>query len=139
MKAPKHNLTKDQHLQLQELRNDTSIIIKEADKGGGIVIMNTDYYVIKIMDMLSNTSTYEKSNANVEKKTMRELKQLIQKNAQGLTDQEIDYLTKFEFSQSNFYGLPKIHKSKTIQDEVRKQKSDYILTRQPDDLKFRPI
>ena len=69
----------------------------------------------------------------------RELKQLIQKNAQGLTDQEIDYLTKFEFSQSNFYGLPKIHKSKTIQDEVRKQKSDYILTRQPDDLKFRPI
>ena len=38
LKAPKHNLTKDQHLQLQELRNDTSIIIKEADKGGGIVI-----------------------------------------------------------------------------------------------------
>ena len=34
LKTPKHNLTKDQ------LRNDTSIIIKEADKGGGIVIMN---------------------------------------------------------------------------------------------------
>ena len=43
------------------------------------------------MGMLSNTNIYEKSNANVEKKIMRELKQLIQKNAQGLTDQEIDY------------------------------------------------
>ena len=38
-------------------------------------------------------------------------KKLTQKYQNVLTKLEIDYLTKFSVSKSNFYGFPKIHKS----------------------------
>ena len=38
---------------------DSDLVIKEADKGSGIVIMEQSFYDGKIKEMLSNT-TYEK-------------------------------------------------------------------------------
>ena len=40
---------------------------------------------------------------------------------------------------SNFYGLPKIHKSKQIKNAVETQKFEYIGIPNPSDLKFKPI
>ena len=40
---------------------------------------------------------------------------------------------------SHFYGLPKIHKSKTIISELQKSAAEYIQVLRPDDLLFRPI
>ena len=52
----KHNITLEQRNAIKSLAEDSSIIIKEADKGGGIVLMNTDFYKRKIMDMLVDES-----------------------------------------------------------------------------------
>ena len=49
------------------------------------------------------------------------------------------FLTKFSFSTSNFYGLRKIHKSKTIQEAIQVQNSEYIKIYAPPDLTLRPI
>ena len=91
--------------------------------------------------MLSGRDNYEKSNANVEKKNNYERNKTTHtKNAQGLTNTEIDYVTK-SVSLAKVVSkdlVPKLLKSKTIQGEV-KQKSDYILAGHPDGLKFRPI
>ena len=43
------NITQEQRNAIKSLAEDTSIIIKEADKGGGIVLMNTDFYKRKII------------------------------------------------------------------------------------------
>ena len=40
----KHNITLEQRNAIKSLAEDSSIIIKEADKGGGIVLMNTEFY-----------------------------------------------------------------------------------------------
>ena len=40
---------------------------------------------------------------------------------------------------SNFYGLPKVHKSKRIKEAVKEQNSTYIECLEPQDLKLRPI
>ncbi|XP_062586434.1 uncharacterized protein LOC134248002 [Saccostrea cucullata] len=40
---------------------------------------------------------------------------------------------------SNFYGLPKIHKSSDIKTAIEKQNGTYIATQEPTDLKLRPI
>lgn len=37
------------------------------------------------------------------------------------------------------YGLPKVHKSKTIKEAIQKQNSEYITCEHPADLTFRPI
>ena len=40
--------------------------------------------------------------------------------------EEQDFLTKFSFSASSFYDLPRVHKFKTIQEGIQVQSSEYI-------------
>ena len=40
----KNNLSKDDWQALKELKNDESIVIKEADKGGAVVLMDSAHY-----------------------------------------------------------------------------------------------
>ena len=53
--------------------------------------------------------------------------------------EEQDFLTKFSFSTINFYGLPKVHKSKIIQEAIQVQNSEYVKIYEPPDLTLRPI
>ena len=62
------------------------------------------------------------------------------KDSSVLTEKEADFVTNFDYKESCFYGLPKIHKSKQlIKDDVVKQNSEYVTCENPDDLTFRPI
>ena len=63
----------------------------------------------------------------------------MEEHKECLTEKEADYLTKFDWQSSNFYVLPKIHKSSTITNKVKESNSDYIELPPPDDLKARPI
>lgn len=65
--------------------------MKEADKGGAVVIMNTDHFV--------------------NKKVTSELDNLCQTYKNEPIESEIKNLTKLQFKTSNFYGLTKIYKS----------------------------
>ena len=49
------------------------------------------------------------------------------------------YLTNISFSTRKFYGLPKIHKSKQINEAIQQQNNQYIEIHEPDDLTVRPI
>ena len=40
---------------------------------------------------------------------------------------------------SNFYGLPKIHKSQLITNAIKEQNSEVVSINEPQDLKVRPI
>ena len=46
------------HLALKELNNDNNLKIMRADKGGALVVMNTDEYVRKALLLLSDRNTY---------------------------------------------------------------------------------
>ncbi|XP_062571387.1 uncharacterized protein LOC134233429, partial [Saccostrea cucullata] len=135
------NLRKEEEKAVQSLTNDCSIVIKEADKGGAVVIMNTEYYKSKILQMLNNSEFYDEISENSDKKTMRKIKNLIKNHntTSCLTDKEEDFLINFDFRESAFYGLPKIHKSKTIKEAIKIQNSAYVTCNDPEDLTFRPI
>lgn len=55
-----NNLTNEEKGALKELLGDKSLIVKPADKGGSIVIMNRPMYVKEIERQLSDSDTYEK-------------------------------------------------------------------------------
>ena len=55
------------------------------------------------------------------------------------TSKEKDYIQNFTWKTSNFYGLPKIHKSQHITEAIKKQNTEYIQLPPPPDLKMRPI
>ena len=133
------NLTKEDQNALHELREDSEILIFEADKGGAVVVMDRTYYADKILEMLNDSQTYEEITANKDKVVVKLIKELARNHSHSLTEKEVNYLCHFDFKTSGFYGLPKIHKSKIICQEAKVQKKPYIRVLRPVDLKFRPI
>ena len=135
----KHNLPKSQQNSIKSLTDDESIIIKEADKGGATVIMNKLFYQRKIEDMLSNQEFYERLDNNPHKPIMATYKKLLHKYETNITKKEFEYLTVYETKPSNFYGLPKIHKSKEINEACTISQDNYVEIEAPESLTFRPI
>ena len=54
-----NNLSTDERKALKDLSTDKSIIIKPADKGGAIVIMNAEDYEKVCLDHLADKTFYE--------------------------------------------------------------------------------
>ena len=120
------------------MQDDHTKIIIETDKGGVIVIMNTAFYREKTLEMLANDSFYKTSNDTCSKTTFKKIKNLI-KLAKDISRHEIAYLLEFDFKSSNFYGLPKIHKSSLIKSKCGETQSGILELKDPIDLQFRPI
>ncbi|KAL5010151.1 hypothetical protein ScPMuIL_012456 [Solemya velum] len=133
----KQNISKAEQRALEKLKQDETIVIKEADKGGAIVIMDKDYYREKVLDQLNDGIFYKKHSGK--KTVMKKIKHLIEHHPNSVTEKEADYLCNFQIKDSNFYGLPKVHKSSEIITAVEEQKCSYIEVHRPKDLKLRPI
>lgn len=133
------NMSKDEWQALKELTNDTSIVIKEADKGGAFVVMDSTFYKTKITDMLNDKNTYQGIPIDREMDAKKKLEKFVKKYSKILTKDEQKYICDFDMKTSNIYGLPKIHKCKQIIDAINSQKTAYIQTKESSNLKFRPI
>ena len=88
---------------------------------------------------MNNETTYKMVEANCDAKVMKGIAKIIEKYKDNLTKKEKEYLTSFSYNTSNFYGLPKIHKSKLIQNAIKEQQKEYVHIIEPSDLKLRPI
>ena len=76
---------------------------------------------------------------NCRKETFNKIGNLIGTNG-NLSNKEIDFLLNFDCKTSTSYGLPKIHKSKPIENTCRENENvEYIEVKNPQDLTFRPI
>ena len=65
--------------------------------------------------------------------------ELVEKHQACLTSKESDYVLKNDWKSSNFYVLPKIHKSKKIAEKFAETNTEYAEMEVPDGLKGRPI
>ncbi|XP_062604091.1 uncharacterized protein LOC134265884, partial [Saccostrea cucullata] len=91
-KSVRNNLSKNEEKALRSLASDKTIIIKEADKGVAVVIMNAAYYERKITHMLSNTEFYTEVAENQDKKAMQKIKKLLHKHSSVLSEKEEDFV-----------------------------------------------
>ncbi|MEW8548114.1 MAG: hypothetical protein AB2693_31815, partial [Candidatus Thiodiazotropha sp.] len=134
-----YNISLQQRNVLKKLSEDKEIIIKEADKGGAIVIMDSYFYQERIQLMLNDKTFYKEITEKEIKNTMKKVLRFIN-NQECLTKKENDYLCNFEVKHSNFYGLPKIHKSSKIKEACQSgEKLNYVKIEPPENLLFRPI
>ena len=74
--TPKQNINNDERNALKELKQNQDIIIKKADKGGTLVIMNKDYYKEELVlkEHLNNANTYTKIDRNADKNVFNDIK-----------------------------------------------------------------
>ena len=131
------NMSKSDKIGLDSLLSNKSIVIKEADKGSAIVIMNKEYYKDNIERLLGDALTCMQLMENSDNKIMNKINKFADKHKDILTTNEIKYLTKFDYKTSQFYGLPKIHKSSLIKEKILN--SDIVNIENQADLPFRPI
>ena len=112
---PRFNLKKKERQAIKSLKKNNKIVIKPADKGGAIVIMNREDYKEEGMRQLKRTEHYKKlENQKSEIKnfinTVKEdLDKIVEK---GLISKEMrNMLYRENPRTSNLYLLPKIHKA----------------------------
>ena len=97
---------------MRELYNNNDIVIKPADKGGSIVIMNTSDYILEANRQLNNNDHYERLTEDPTHKFNTHINNLIN---QAWRLNIIDEHTYNNLQTKNpriptFYLLPKIHK-----------------------------
>ena len=135
------NLSRDERDALRELQIESNIVIREADKGGALVIMNKDFYEQKLVleDHLLHTDTYRKVADNADKITFDNMIKLVHKHSDCLTNAEKEYVKDPNWKTSEFYIRPKIHKCKSILEEIKKNPQNVINTDGATDLVGRPV
>ena len=72
-----------------------------------------------ISDHLNDQTAYKMVEANFDAKVMKAITKIIEKYKDNLIKKEKEYLTSFSYNASNFYGFPKVHKSKLIQNAIK--------------------
>ena len=95
--------------------------------------------MVTIFQHLNDANTYQKIYEKCDNRVIKKTSELTNKYESLLTKAEKLYLTNIFLSTSNFYGLPKVHKSKQINEAIQQQNNEYIEIHEPDDLTVRPI
>ena len=110
----KSNLTSKEHAALTSLAKNEEIVIKSADKGGKIVVMDKKEYKMACENNLSDRKFYEElaedPNVHYAKEVRQEATKM--KDDKSISAKEFDFITSQLDDPKTpiFYGLPKIHK-----------------------------
>ena len=106
------NLSPAERKALNTLRNSTELIIKPADKGSGVVVMDKADYVQKAESQLYDQSAYQKLDTDPTEKYTQKVSDTIKdlQERKIITDTVADYLTPENTTAGRFSTIPKVHK-----------------------------
>ncbi|XP_064468622.1 uncharacterized protein LOC135381512 [Ornithodoros turicata] len=109
---PRHNLSSEERKALSDLEKRKDIVIKPADKGGVIVVMDTDAYIREGAPQLEDTTFYERLDrdptpdyASKIERTLTDLR-----DNKKITPDTHKQLLPQSPKPGRFYLLPNIHK-----------------------------
>ena len=103
----KSNLTKEQRMGLQALTDNPEIVIKKADKGSAVVVMNTTDYLREGYRQLSDIKYYTKLPDDPTDKIAQKVRDtLAQMRQKGLiSDKNFEHLAPVDCTEARFYYL----------------------------------
>ncbi|XP_053547165.1 NXPE family member 1-like [Bombina bombina] len=107
------NLSQGERKALNELMFHKELVIKPADKGGNVVILDQNYYISEAIRQLSDNDQYTSVTYDDFQKSHNELLFLLNdaRISNLITTQEQGYLYNAKPKIPVFYWIPKIHKS----------------------------
>lgn len=110
----KCNLSLSEQHALKELKRVKHIVIKPADKGSAVVILDRDQYIFEVERQLNDTMYYKKLTKPIYLDTIPLVEEILKqlKSKKFINGKQARYLRgDFEPRERRFYILPKIHKS----------------------------
>ncbi|XP_013782192.1 uncharacterized protein LOC106466450 [Limulus polyphemus] len=108
----RNNLSYNEHAALISLKHDNDIIIKQADKGGAIVIQDKSDYINEAYRQLNDINYYKKVDFDPIPEFVEIIEDKLcslQKN-QHISSESLQFLSPKHPIPGRFYMLPKIHK-----------------------------
>ena len=106
------NLAFEERQALHDLTNNRNIVIKPADKGSGVVILNTQDYIFEAFRQLADTTFYQSLDNDITQNISCDVsKTLLNMRANKEIGKNcLSYLLPQNPGPGRFYLLPKIHK-----------------------------
>ena len=106
------NISREERAALNELKSDRSIVIKEADKGSGVVVWDREDYVKEANSQLGDRTVYEKLDGDPSERLQGIISDALEtiKDRGDIDDSTLDYLMISNPGLGRFYLLPKMHK-----------------------------
>lgn len=97
---------------IKSLEKKKDIIIRPADKGGGVVILEKTFYHKQLVDMLGDRTTYCRLSSDPTNEYRAQLSALVEwgYSMDALNGREKNYLVPSSCRIPIIYMLPKIHK-----------------------------
>ncbi|CAJ0930701.1 unnamed protein product [Ranitomeya imitator] len=88
-------MTRGETEALHDLVQDDAIIIKKADKGGAVVVLDKNYYIEEIKGQLADPRVYERLSHDPKFDIAREIKTILDSAMERqIIDQDLyDFLT----------------------------------------------
>jgi len=105
-------LTRKEHLALQQLKKDPSIIITKADKGNITTVLDKEWYDNKNNQILDDKETYKRLKTSPTASTTKEVNKFINNLLESnKIIKEASFRLKItDATTPRLYGLPKLHK-----------------------------
>ena len=107
---PRHNkhnnLTKEERIGLKALKDNPDIVIKKADKGSAVVVMNSTDYLREGYRQLQDTNFYQK----IPEYITHRISDKITEQLNLITENNFEYLNIQNPTEARFYLLPKFYK-----------------------------
>ena len=107
------NMTQDEQTALENLRGYVDIIIKQADKGSAVVVMDREVYIHEAMGQLTDSEVYTLLDGDPTRDMVKKINAKIRESWKkgNIDDKTKDSLMVSEdVKPGRFYLLPKIHK-----------------------------
>ena len=108
-----NNLSSRERGALKDLKNNKDLVIKPADKGSKIVILDRTQYLIEANRQLSNSAHYQPLSASMQQETQKMVRKIFSElyEKKYISAKQKRYLFgSDEPRPRKFYLLPKIHK-----------------------------
>ena len=94
------------------MRSRKDIIIKPADKGSGVVVMDRQQYIDEAMRQLTNRTNYETLDSDPTGNFCKEIQETLDdmRDNNHLSKKAHKFLSPTDCRTARFYLLPKVHK-----------------------------
>ena len=108
-----YNLSKQERNALQQLKTRTDLVITNADKGGAVVIQETEEYIKEAYRQLHDTTFYKKCDFDLTTIHNERVHRVINEfKTRNMISEKTASMLKCDISKApKFYMLPKIHKT----------------------------
>ena len=97
---------------INRLRSDRTIVVKEADKGSGVVVWDREDYIKEAESQLNDSEVYNRLDSDPSERLHQIISDTLKtiSNRGDLDQATLDYLLVDNPRLGRFYLLPKIHK-----------------------------